>query len=182
MVLLLFGRGKISDLMGDVAQGIKAFKKGMQDDTKKAEKPAEREKPSTTSDAGAHGGTDGCRQQGCLNQASRTWRRLQAPVEKARAASHLGYDDWARTSRASGKIHVDSGGVNCRHRGCRVAIGRRAAGRPAHGRAMDGQGAQDGRRIPGPVQEAMREAEMADLRRALTRSRTWRQASRRPMS
>ena len=32
VVLLLFGRGKISDLMGDVAQGIKAFKKGMQDD------------------------------------------------------------------------------------------------------------------------------------------------------
>ena len=31
VVLLLFGRGKISDLMGDVAQGIKAFKKGMQD-------------------------------------------------------------------------------------------------------------------------------------------------------
>jgi sec-independent protein translocase protein TatA len=37
----LFGRGKISDLMGDVAQGIKAFKKGMQDDDKTAEKPAE---------------------------------------------------------------------------------------------------------------------------------------------
>jgi sec-independent protein translocase protein TatA len=32
IVLLLFGRGKISELMGDVAQGIKAFKKGMQDD------------------------------------------------------------------------------------------------------------------------------------------------------
>ena len=34
VVLLLFGRGKISDLMGDVASGIKAFKKGMQDDEK----------------------------------------------------------------------------------------------------------------------------------------------------
>ena len=41
VVLLLFGRGKISDLMGDVAQGIKAFKKGMSDDDKTAEKPAE---------------------------------------------------------------------------------------------------------------------------------------------
>ena len=38
VVLLLFGRGKISDLMGDVAQGIKAFKKGMQDDDTTAEK------------------------------------------------------------------------------------------------------------------------------------------------
>ena len=31
--LLLFGgRGKVSDLMGDVAKGIKSFKKGLQDD------------------------------------------------------------------------------------------------------------------------------------------------------
>jgi sec-independent protein translocase protein TatA len=42
VVLLLFGRGKISDLMGDVAQGIKAFKKGMKDDDDVAlEKPTE---------------------------------------------------------------------------------------------------------------------------------------------
>ena len=41
VVLLLFGRGKISDLMGDVAQGIKAFKKGMSDDDKPADKPVE---------------------------------------------------------------------------------------------------------------------------------------------
>ena len=33
VALLLFGRGKISELMGDVAQGIKAFKKGMADET-----------------------------------------------------------------------------------------------------------------------------------------------------
>ncbi len=40
VVLLLFGRGKISDLMGDVAQGIKSFKKGMaEDDTAKADTP-----------------------------------------------------------------------------------------------------------------------------------------------
>ncbi|MEF2073570.1 twin-arginine translocase TatA/TatE family subunit [Consotaella aegiceratis] len=32
VVLLLFGRGKIPDLMGDVAKGIKNFKKGMADD------------------------------------------------------------------------------------------------------------------------------------------------------
>jgi sec-independent protein translocase protein TatA len=36
VVVLLFGRGKISDLMGDVAGGIKAFKKGMADDDKTA--------------------------------------------------------------------------------------------------------------------------------------------------
>ena len=42
VVLLLFGRGKISELMGDVAQGIKAFKKGMSDDeTAKADAPAD---------------------------------------------------------------------------------------------------------------------------------------------
>jgi sec-independent protein translocase protein TatA len=32
IVVLLFGRGKISDMMGDVAKGIKAFKKGMSED------------------------------------------------------------------------------------------------------------------------------------------------------
>jgi len=32
IVLLLFGRGKIPELMGDVAKGIKSFKKGMAED------------------------------------------------------------------------------------------------------------------------------------------------------
>ena len=31
LVVLLFGRGKISSLMGDVAKGIKSFKNGMKD-------------------------------------------------------------------------------------------------------------------------------------------------------
>jgi len=33
LVVLLFGRGKISSLMGDVAKGIKSFKKGMSDNS-----------------------------------------------------------------------------------------------------------------------------------------------------
>ena len=43
VVMLLFGRGKISELMGDVAKGIKSFKKGMSDDEAEtaAAKPAE---------------------------------------------------------------------------------------------------------------------------------------------
>jgi sec-independent protein translocase protein TatA len=32
IVLLVFGRGKIPELMGDMAKGIKSFKKGMADD------------------------------------------------------------------------------------------------------------------------------------------------------
>ena len=32
LVVLLFGRGKISSIMGDVAKGIKSFKKGMSSD------------------------------------------------------------------------------------------------------------------------------------------------------
>jgi sec-independent protein translocase protein TatA len=43
VVLLLFGRGKISELMGDVAQGIKAFKKGMSDDDTASVEPAKSE-------------------------------------------------------------------------------------------------------------------------------------------
>jgi len=40
IVVLLFGRGKISEIMGDVAKGIKSFKKGMSDD-EVATKPAD---------------------------------------------------------------------------------------------------------------------------------------------
>ena len=39
LVLLLFGRGKVSELMGDVAKGIKSFKKGMAED-EDAKEPA----------------------------------------------------------------------------------------------------------------------------------------------
>ncbi|CCG06753.1 twin-arginine translocase TatA/TatE family subunit [Pararhodospirillum photometricum] len=37
VVLLLFGAGKIPRLMGDVAKGVKAFKKGLQDEDTSAE-------------------------------------------------------------------------------------------------------------------------------------------------
>ncbi len=32
LILVLFGRGKVSELMGDVAKGIKSFKRGMAED------------------------------------------------------------------------------------------------------------------------------------------------------
>ncbi len=42
VVMLLFGRGKISELMGDVAKGVKSFKKGLaDDDDDEAPKPIE---------------------------------------------------------------------------------------------------------------------------------------------
>jgi sec-independent protein translocase protein TatA len=37
VVLLLFGRGKIPELMGDMAKGIKSFKKGMSDEDETAD-------------------------------------------------------------------------------------------------------------------------------------------------
>jgi sec-independent protein translocase protein TatA len=42
IVLLLFGRGKIPELMGDVAKGIKSFKKGMTDEDEAARAEANR--------------------------------------------------------------------------------------------------------------------------------------------
>ena len=39
LVVLLFGRGKISSLMGDVAKGIKSFKQGMATDTTNDSEP-----------------------------------------------------------------------------------------------------------------------------------------------
>ena len=43
LFLLLFGRGKIPQLMNDVAEGIKSFKKGIQDE--------ESSSPSSKSDS-----------------------------------------------------------------------------------------------------------------------------------
>tara|TARA_X000000368_G_scaffold361637_1_gene305926 strand:- start:256 stop:468 length:213 start_codon:yes stop_codon:yes gene_type:complete len=39
LIVLLFGRGKISALMGDVAKGIKSFKKGMSTDSTEDSEP-----------------------------------------------------------------------------------------------------------------------------------------------
>ena len=50
IVVLLFGRGKVSDLMGDVAKGIKAFKKGMADDDAPVAKPVQPVEPVRTLD------------------------------------------------------------------------------------------------------------------------------------
>jgi sec-independent protein translocase protein TatA len=42
LIVLLFGAGKVSNLMGDVAKGIKSFKKGMAEDDAPAPEPARR--------------------------------------------------------------------------------------------------------------------------------------------
>ena len=49
LVVLLFGRGKISDLMGDVAKGIKSFKKGMKDPTQDSKDPIQDSTESVSS-------------------------------------------------------------------------------------------------------------------------------------
>ena len=95
VVLLLFGRGKISDLMGDVAQGIKSFKKGLQDDDKTAEKPPEPVEDDRSQRGAVHGSAYGCRQQGCLNILRRTGRALTLrpgcgrPVEERRGLPQI---------------------------------------------------------------------------------------------
>jgi sec-independent protein translocase protein TatA len=48
IVLLLFGKGRFSDMMGDVAKGIKSFKKGMAEEDVTEAKPTPRiENPPT---------------------------------------------------------------------------------------------------------------------------------------
>lgn len=55
LFVLLFGRGKISDLMGDVAKGIKSFKSGLADDGEEKSDPKvishEGEKPPAAKSA-----------------------------------------------------------------------------------------------------------------------------------
>lgn len=52
VVLVLFGRGKISSLMGEVGKGITAFKKGVNDGTKELEEEAAEMKDVTPDTAG----------------------------------------------------------------------------------------------------------------------------------
>ncbi|MEL6316206.1 MAG: twin-arginine translocase TatA/TatE family subunit [Pseudomonadota bacterium] len=46
LIVLLFGRGKISQVMGDVAKGINAFKKGMKEGVDDESKKVEGEGPT----------------------------------------------------------------------------------------------------------------------------------------
>ncbi len=59
VLMLLFGRGKFSDMMGDVAKGIKSFKKGMaEEEQASVANPSPSAPPSPTRiDATAQGGT-----------------------------------------------------------------------------------------------------------------------------
>ncbi len=51
VVVLLFGRGKISDLMGDVAKGINSFKKGLKDEEKEVAGSIEEKNSEVVHDA-----------------------------------------------------------------------------------------------------------------------------------
>ena len=48
VVLVLFGRGKVSSLMGEVGKGITAFKKGVSEGTKDSEEAAAEPKTAET--------------------------------------------------------------------------------------------------------------------------------------
>lgn len=49
VVLVLFGRGRISDMMGDFGKGISSFKKGMNEETRASSEPSPRiEAPTST--------------------------------------------------------------------------------------------------------------------------------------
>ena len=172
VVLLLFGRGKISELMGDVAQGIKAFKKGMSDDEKPPRPSRDRADPKTID-----------HQPRPAEPLKRTPRPTQSRPQTRKAPAR------ARGQRAP---------VEC-EQSLRGAPARRGAGAPWSLRAMFDIGwselvvigvvaliAIGPKELPGVLrtvgqwmgkirrmasefqgqfQEAMREAEMADLKK-----------------
>jgi sec-independent protein translocase protein TatA len=53
VVLLLFGKGRFSDMMGDVAKGLKSFKKGMSEEEAPASAPRQIEAPTASAPAPA---------------------------------------------------------------------------------------------------------------------------------
>ena len=48
LVVILFGKGKISSIMGDLAKGIKSFKKGMSDDPTSGSNTSEKDSDSNS--------------------------------------------------------------------------------------------------------------------------------------
>jgi sec-independent protein translocase protein TatA len=50
LIVLLFGRGKISSIMGDLAKGIKSFKKGMSDESVQSENSSPKDTSNQDSD------------------------------------------------------------------------------------------------------------------------------------
>ena len=48
LVVILFGKGKISSIMGDLAKGIKSFKKGMSDDPNPESKTSDKDSDSNS--------------------------------------------------------------------------------------------------------------------------------------
>jgi|TARA_B110001450_G_C17320821_1_gene359348 sec-independent protein translocase protein TatA len=50
LVVILFGKGKISSIMGDLAKGIKSFKKGMSDDNTSKNDDTNNDSDSSNSD------------------------------------------------------------------------------------------------------------------------------------
>ena len=88
VVMVLFGgRGKISSLMGDFAQGIKAFKKGMSEDEKTADTKSE---PVKTIEAGGGATKTEAERRARVRDSYRC--DGQAIVATARVISRLGVD------------------------------------------------------------------------------------------
>ena len=50
LVVILFGKGKISSIMGDLAKGIKSFKKGLTDDASSKDEDNNNNSDSSNSD------------------------------------------------------------------------------------------------------------------------------------
>ena len=53
IVMLLFGKGKVSELMGDMAKGIKSFKRGMAEDDDASPKVIDQQAATSVADAPA---------------------------------------------------------------------------------------------------------------------------------
>ena len=50
LVVILFGKGKISSIMGDLAKGIKSFKKGMSDDNQSSAEDPDKNSDNSNSE------------------------------------------------------------------------------------------------------------------------------------
>jgi sec-independent protein translocase protein TatC len=161
VVLLLFGRGKISELMGDVAQGIKAFKKGMSDDeTAKTDTPPpirrsspRRSRPirsSSTPRPSASSKPDHGAQRRPRWNFGGAGRSAGAPWS-LRTMFDIGWSELVVIAVVALIVHWPEG----------------TASGAAHLQPVLGKIRRMASEFQGQFQEAMREAEMADLKKSV---------------
>ena len=136
VILLLFGKGRFSDMMGDVAKGIKSFKKGMSEDEEAEQRRLDRRARRQA-------------QPTCRRRSRRAGRAGAAPTD---APTPTGRPEPASSRRKAPMFGIDSGELLIIAVVALVVIGPKDLPRVMRtDRPVGRQGARHGRAISAPA-------------------------------